>query len=144
VRHAVELLGLISAGLFTGGALFAALVEHPARLEAGVPAALAQFRPSYRRATYLEGGAAALTLVLCVTATALGGSPLWLVGGLLVGVVIPLTVSLILPINRRILAARADGDEAEIGALLHRWGRLHELRTTLGVAGFVVLAFAAV
>jgi hypothetical protein len=143
VRHAVEVSGVIAAGLFTGGAVFAAVVEHPARIEAGVAAALAQFRPSFRRATQIDLVAAALTLVLCSVATALGAKVIWLVGGLLVGAVIPLTFTLILPINRRLLEADAAARPDEARELLHRWGRFHELRCAFGVAGFVAVALAA-
>ena len=144
MRDAVQVAGTIGAGLFTGGTLFAAVVEHPARIEAGVAAALAQFAPSFRRAMYLDLAAAAITLVLCVTATALGAAVLWLIAGLVIGVAIPLTFALILPIGRRILAlAPGDGNEREIEALLHRWGRLHEVRTAIAVIGLILVAAAA-
>jgi hypothetical protein len=143
VRQAIEIVGVIAAGLFTGGAVFAAVVEHPARIEAGVAVALAQFAPSFRRATQLDLVAAALTLVLCALATALGGKVLWLIGGLLVGAVIPLTFTLVLPINRRLLQADATTRPDEARELLHRWARLHEVRCAFGVAGFATVAVAA-
>jgi Domain of unknown function (DUF1772) len=119
------------------------VVEHPARIAAGVAVALAQFRPSFERATQLDLIAATLTVILCALATILGGAVLWLIGGLLVGAVIPLTFALVLPINRRILRADATARPDEARELLHRWGRLHEVRCAFGVAGFVTLAVAA-
>ena len=45
----LELVALLSTGLFTGAALYVTLVEHPARLECGPALAIAEFGPSYRR-----------------------------------------------------------------------------------------------
>jgi hypothetical protein len=144
VRDAVQVAGTIGAGLFTGGTLFAAVVEHPARIQAGTAAALAQFAPSFRRAMYMDVAAAAITLVLCVTATALGAALLWLIAGLVIGVAIPLTFALIVPTGRRIIElAPGDGREPEVEALMHRWGRLHELRTAIALIGLILVAAAA-
>ena len=46
----LELIALLCTGLFAGAAVYITLVEHPARLECGPAVALAEFRPSYRRA----------------------------------------------------------------------------------------------
>ena len=142
MRHAAELVGLVTAGLFTGGPLFGALVEHPARVEAGVPAALAVLGPSMRRGVVLELAGAAIAFVACATAAAMGGRALWLVAGLLIGVVVPITFIAVLPINRRLARAR-DVEPREAERLLHRFGRLHEGRAALGLAGFVLAAVAA-
>jgi hypothetical protein len=45
----LELVALLSIGLFAGAALYVSLVEHPARREYGTAPAIAEFRPSYRR-----------------------------------------------------------------------------------------------
>jgi hypothetical protein len=142
VRHAAELVGLITAGLLTGGTLFGALVEHPARVEAGLPAAVAVLGPSMRRGAALELVGAALSFVACVSAAALGGSVLWLIAGILIGVVVPIIFVWVLPISRRLARAR-EIDASEVERLLDRFGRLHEGRAALGFAGFAVAAVAA-
>ena len=140
MRQAVELVGLVTAGVFTGGALFAALVEHPARSRAGTAVSLAVFEAGYRRAALAELVAAAVTVIACTAATALGGRALWLIAGLVIGAAIPVAVA-VAPINRRLLEARAENEETP--ELLRRWARLHELRTALAVVGFVLVAVAA-
>lgn len=55
---ALELIATVCAGLFAGAAIYINLVEHPARLEGGTAAALAQWRPSYRRATIMQASLA--------------------------------------------------------------------------------------
>jgi hypothetical protein len=43
-------IAVMCSGLFAGAAIYISLVEHPARMEAGLTVALAEFGPSYRRA----------------------------------------------------------------------------------------------
>lgn len=67
------------------------------------------------------------------------GDGAFLAGGLLLGAVVPFTLVIILPTNRRLLAPGLDADSPEAAALLRRWGRLHAVRSVLGAAAFVVL-----
>jgi hypothetical protein len=146
MESAVELITLVAAGVFAGGALYVSLAEHPGRVEAGVEVALSQFEGSYRRAAPWQGATAAVSLIAGVVATVLSGDWQWAVGGALVGAAIPVTLLAIMPVNRRLHGlARAGGcagDDA--AALLARWGRLHSVRSALGVLGFAVVAVRAV
>src|SRR5438477_5971848 len=54
MKAAFEFLALCSCGLFAGAALYVNLVEHPARMSCGIAVALAEFRPSYKRATIMQ------------------------------------------------------------------------------------------
>jgi hypothetical protein len=56
---------------------------------------------------------------------------------------VPVTLVVILPTNKRLLSQRALGDR-DASLLLRRWGRLHLIRTTVGVAGFAILVCEAV
>ena len=60
----LSVLGLTSAALFTGAALFCSAAEHPARMQLADQAALQQFAPSFRRAAPIQAtlGVAAFTL----------------------------------------------------------------------------------
>ena len=46
-----EMISALSSGLFTGASVYINLVEHPARMQTGTRPALAEFAPSYKRAT---------------------------------------------------------------------------------------------
>jgi hypothetical protein len=140
-----ELITLVAAGLFAGGAVYVSLAEHPGRVEAGTVVAVVQFEGSYRRAAPWQGSTAALSLVAGVIATALSGEWPWAAGGALVGAAIPLTLLAIMPVNRRLHAlAQAGGDaDDDAAALLARWGRLHGTRSALGMLGFAVVAAQA-
>jgi hypothetical protein len=59
------------------------------------------------------------------------------VGGLLLGALVPFTLAILVPVNRRLLDGRLDLASREAGELLSRWGRLHAVRTVVGVAVFV-------
>jgi hypothetical protein len=56
----LDLVALLTAGIFAGAALYVSLVEHPARIECGAALALAEFRPSYRRGAVMQATLAAV------------------------------------------------------------------------------------
>jgi hypothetical protein len=129
-----------AAALFAGGALYVSLVEHPARLATGPPMAVAQFRTSYPRAAWLQGGLAALGTLAGIGAW-LGGAPIgWLAAGVLLGLVVPYTLVAILPTNKRLLDRTLAPDAPEAQRLLRRWTALHLVRTLLGLAAAAAMA----
>ncbi len=135
----LEWLATTSAAFFAGAALYISIVEHPARMQAGAAVALAEFRPSYRRAAPVQASSAALSLLAGVLASFTSSEWIWAIGGLLVGAAIPFTLVAILPINRRLLDTSAALSEHAAETLLTQWGRLHWVRGILGTAGFLVL-----
>lgn len=139
----LEWLATASAALFAGGALYVAVVEHPARLEAGLPVALAQFGGSYRRAAPWQASSAALCLITGILASVATSGWTWALGGLVTGSAIPFTLLVMRQTNRRLLTPQ-NLTEAEAVRLLGRWGRLHWLRSGLGAAGLATLVWAAV
>jgi hypothetical protein len=61
-----------------------------------------------------------------------------LAGGLLLLVVIPFTLVVILPTNRRLESQELDLQSDEAERLLRRWGRLHAVRSLPSGAAFLV------
>ncbi len=61
------------------------------------------------------------------------------IAALLLGSVIPFTLLVILPTNRRLLDPALDASSAEASALLVRSGRVHAVRTIMGLAAFAFL-----
>lgn len=134
----LELLSTISAGLFAGAAIYINLVEHPARMECGTDLALMEFAPSYRRATVMQAALAAVGF-LCATATWLKGASLWwLIGGIILVAVIPFTLIVIFPTNKKLLDSSLDKSSELALALLLRWGRLHAVRSVLSLISFLI------
>jgi uncharacterized membrane protein len=138
---AFELIATLCAGLFAGAALYITFVEHPARLECGTVLAATEFAPSYRRATIMQASLAVLGLVAAVAAWLQGRGPWVLLGGVLLGLVIPFTLIVILPTNTRLLDPALDRGSTEAAGLLSRWGRLHAVRSVASVLAFGVLAW---
>jgi uncharacterized membrane protein len=136
-----EVLAVLCAGLFAGAALYITFVEHPARLECGTELAATEFGPSYRRATLMQASLAAIGLVAALAAWVQGRGLTVLIGGLLLGVVIPFTLVVILPTNKRLLDPGLDRGSVEAAALLVRWGQLHAVRSVLSALAFGVLVW---
>ena len=66
-----------------------------------------------------------------------GGGLGWLVSGVVLGAVVPFTLLVILPTNRRLLDPSLDKASPEAETLLARWGWLHAVRSALSLVAFV-------
>jgi uncharacterized membrane protein len=127
------------AGTFAGAAVYITFVEHPARLESGMATAVAQWRPSYRRATIMQAPLAVVGLVASVVGWLQGQGVVTLLAGLLLGSVVPVTLLFIFPTNRRLLDPSLEASSPQTLALLRIWGRLHSVRSVLSSVAFVLL-----
>jgi hypothetical protein len=135
-----EFVAVLSCSLFTGASVYINLVEHPARMQCGVEIAATEFAPSYRRATVLQTTSAAVGLISSI-AVWLAGATFWcLVGGIVLGSVIPFTLIVMLPINKQLLGPALDRRSAKIGQLLARWGALHAVRSVLSTVALMLFA----
>jgi len=132
--HGVEFLATLCTTLFASAALYITVVEHPARMALDTRAAVRQWAPSYKRATWLQAPLALLGFLGGATAWLMGAGAAWLVAAVLIGAVVPFTFIVVMPTNHELLAPGRDLDAAETRMLLTRWGRLHAVRSALGVA----------
>ena len=139
-----ESLAILASGLFAGAALYISFVEHPARMQCGTALALTQFAPSYKRATIMQASLAALGTLAAIAAWLMGAPAPWLIGGLLLGAVIPFTLIVILPTNKRLLDQSLDKDSKFAEQLLQRWAALHAVRTALSLASFLLFLFVTI
>jgi hypothetical protein len=133
------LVATACAGLFAGAAIYVTAVEHPARLSCGTALALREFAPSYRRGAVMQASLAVVGLLASIAAWWQADRVAFLIGGLLLGSVVPFTLVVIFPTNHRLLAPDLDPDAAESRALLERWGKLHAVRSLLGTLAFGTL-----
>jgi hypothetical protein len=137
------LVATLAAGLFAGAAIYVSTVEHPARVSCGTEIALREFAPSYKRGTIMQ---ASLAIVGCLS----GLGAAWqlrdgtiAVAALLLGAVVPFTLVVILPTNKRLLDSSLDGRGPEASRLLARWGHLHAVRSVLSTAAFLIFLLTA-
>ncbi|MGE0684273.1 MAG: DUF1772 domain-containing protein [Candidatus Binatia bacterium] len=134
----LELAATLCSGLFAGASIYITLVEHPARMQCGMALAVTEFAPSYKRAAAMQASLAAIGFV-CAVMTWFWGAPLsWLIGGILLGAVIPFTLLVIFPTNKQLLDPGLDRNSSLTEQLLIRWGRLHAVRSLLGLASFLL------
>src|SRR5882762_820049 len=139
-----ESVALLASGLFTGAALYVSFVEHPARMQCGTALAITEFAPSYKRGAVMQASLAALGTIAAITAWLRGAPAPWLVGGLLLGAVIPFTLIVILPTNKRLLDPTLDKGSNLAEQLLQRWAALHAVRSAMSLASFLMFLFAAI
>jgi len=135
------MLATLSAGLFAGAAIYINLVEHPARMECGTALAVTEFAPSYRRAAIMQGALGAVGFLSASAAWLMGYSCWWLVGGIVLLSVIPFTLIVIFRTNKQILDPSLDKNSELASQLLIHWGRLHAVRSILGLISFLIFIF---
>ncbi|MFD2236263.1 DUF1772 domain-containing protein [Aureimonas populi] len=138
----LAIAALVSAALFAGAALYISLVEHPARLGLADAPLLAQWKPSYRRALPIQSGLALAGGVAGVIVGYLATDWIWFAGSALLLANWPFTLSVIMPVNKRLMAIEEKEAGAESRALLVKWGKLHNIRSALGAATTLLYAWA--
>jgi len=140
--RACEFIATLSCALFAGAAIYVNLVEHPARMGCGTKLAATVWAPSYARATVMQAPLAIVSLLSGLAAWLLGGSTLWAVGAVLIGLVVPFTFVAIMPTNKQLLAPGRDLALAETRALLETWAKLHAVRSVLSFAATLIFIWS--
>ena len=138
----LSIAALVFATLFAGAALYISLVEHPARLGLADGPLLAQWQPSYKRALPIQSGLAIAGGVAGLTVGYLSADWRWFAGSALMLANWPFTLLAIMPVNKPLMAMRESEAGAESRAMLLQWGKLHNIRSALGTATFLLFAWA--
>jgi len=136
--HALQFIATLSAALFAGAALYINLVEHPARMGLETRIAASQWAPSYKRATWLQAPLALVSFLAGAAAWLVGAGVSWFVAAVFIGAVVPFTLIVIMPTNRKLLVPGRDLNSPETRALLENWGKLHAVRTGLSLLATVL------
>jgi hypothetical protein len=132
----------LATALFTGAAVYISLVEHPARLLCPTAHAVEQWRPSYKRATIMQASLAVAGSLLALAAWLVGTGLVWLLAALLLGAVVPFTLIVMWPTNRRLEDVNLDPTSELARSLLVRWGHLHDIRSGLSLIALILMLFA--
>ncbi|HXR36988.1 MAG TPA: DUF1772 domain-containing protein [Candidatus Binataceae bacterium] len=134
-------LAALATALFSGAAAYVTLVEHPARMSCSTQIAIAQWRPSYRRATVMQASLAVVGTLTAIAAWLHGDGWAWLMAGVILGAVIPFTLLVMWPTNKRLEDEGLDISSQEARNLLVRWGKLHSVRSALGLFALSLMLF---
>jgi hypothetical protein len=138
LQACMKILTILSCGIFAGAAIYSNLVEHPARMSCGISLAMREWAPSYKRGAAMQAPLAVLGFVFALTAWFAGAGLWWLIGGVLLGLVVPFTLVVIMPTNKRLSASTLDAGSDETRHLLERWNRLHAVRSLLSLTALVI------
>ncbi len=87
----------------------------------------------------MQASLAVLGFLSAVGAWLQGRGTQVLVAGLLIGLVVPFTLTVIFPTNKQLSDADLDVDSTKAAALLNKWNRLHAVRSAAGFLAFVLL-----
>lgn len=103
-----EIVATLASGIFAGAAVYINLVEQPARLACGVELAVTEWRPSYKRGAVMQAPLAMIGSLAAFVSWWFDRGLAWLIGGLLLLLIIPFTLVVILPTNRRLDSRELD------------------------------------
>ena len=135
-------LALTASAIFTGAAIYVNVVEQPARLTLDVKPLLAEWKPSYHRGAIMQASLALIAGALGIAAFFVAWDWRWLVGAALILAPWPYTIFIIMPTNNRLKATALEAANEHTRGLLVQWGRLHAVRTALGIAATAVFVWA--
>ena len=133
---------MVVAAAFAGTAIYVSACEHPARLGLDDRAMLTQWKPAYKHGAAMQASLSLIGTILGFVAWWQSGKWLWVVGSVSLIAPWPFTLLVIKPTNDALLATDLQQAGPASRAQIEKWGRLHAVRTALGVLA-TVLFFAA-
>lgn len=137
-------IALVFAALFSGAAFYINFAEQPARLILEPTQLLKQWAPSYKSGFIMQSTLAMLSGVAAIYAYTQTQDWRWALGAVLILANWPYTLLVIMPTNLKLLATKDADINSTTVDLIRHWGKLHAVRTVLGLSATVVFLLALI
>ncbi len=138
------LLALVFSALFTGAAFYINFAEQPARLNLEPKQLLKQWALSYKIGFIMQSTLAVLSGLAGVYVYTQTQDWCWILGAVLILANWPYTLLVIMPTNQKLLATKETDVNGATVELIRRWGKLHFVRTILGLSATGIFLWSLV
>lgn len=135
-------LALATASAFAGAALYVSIVEQPARLGLDDKTLLAEWKLNFARGFTMPAILVVVSALLGLRAADQASDWHWIIGAVLILLNLPFTLLGIMPTNIKLNSIAPDAAGPTSRALIEAWGRLHAIRTCLGIASVFAYLWA--
>ncbi len=135
-------IALVLVAAFAGAALYINVAEQPARLGLDDKSLLKEWKPSYAGGFAMQGSLAVVSGGLGLLEAWLTKDWRWIFGAALILANWPYTLLGMMPMNNKLKGISENDAGATSRRMIETWGRLHAVRTALGVAATLTYLWA--